>query len=62
MHSAAWNGHPDVIRLLASHGAKLDAASTVLSIIIEIGLAVLSVIYATCVGCAAGVIAICIFF
>ena len=41
MHEAAYKGHADVIRLLASHGAKLNAADKVLSTIIEIGLAVL---------------------
>ena len=44
MHPAAIYGHPDVIRLLVSHGAELNAANKVLSTIIELGLAALPVI------------------
>ena len=39
MHPAARNGHADVLQLLASHGANVNAADKVLSTIIEIGLA-----------------------
>ena len=39
MQAAAFNGHADVVQLLASHGANLNAANKVLSTIIEIGLA-----------------------
>jgi ankyrin repeat protein len=39
MHEAAYYGHADVLQLLASHGAIVNAANKVLSTIIEIGLA-----------------------
>ena len=39
MHMAAVYGHADVVQLLASHGANVNAANKVLSTIIEIGLA-----------------------
>ena len=52
MHEAAEYDHPDVIRLLASHGAQLNAADKVLSTIIEIGLAALPVIYGVFCNCA----------
>ena len=38
MHLGAYNAHSDVVRLLASHGADLNAANKVLSTIIEIEL------------------------
>ena len=39
MHWAAANGHADVVQLLASHGANVNATNKVLSTKIEIGLA-----------------------
>ena len=52
MHLAACHDHPNIIRLLASHGAQLNAADKVLSTIIEIGLAALPVIYGVFCNCA----------
>ena len=36
IHEAADKGYPDVVRLLASHGAKLNEPTVVLSTIINI--------------------------
>ena len=73
MHWAAHYGHVDVVQLLASHGANLNAANRVLSTIIEIGLAaralLLFMVFLICVfvivpcyfcvfGCVVGVIAV----
>ena len=73
MHWAAYNGHADVVQLLASHGANVNAAGKVLSTIIEIGLAaralLLFMVFLICVfvivpcyfcvfGCVVGVIAV----
>ena len=53
MHMAAYNGHADVLQLLASHGANVNAASKVLSTIIDTGLAaralLLFIVFLICV-------------
>ena len=48
MHWAAFNGHADVVQLLASHGANVNAANTVLSTVIEIGLTARAYCYLWC--------------
>ena len=48
MHSAASLGHANVIRLLASHGAKLNAATKVLSTRIEMRFAARALFYLLC--------------
>ena len=73
MHWAADYGHADILQLLASHGANVNAATKVLSTIIEIGLAaralLLFMVFLICVfvivpcyfcvfGCVVGVIAV----
>ena len=61
IHLGAYNGHSDVVRLLASHGAELNAANKVLSTIIEIGLTLflVSMSFYFCVfSCVVSVIAV----
>ena len=64
MHPAALNGHADVVQLLASHGAKVNAADTVLSTIIEIELAaralLLFMVFLICVFCNCAMLFLCV--